>query len=117
MAAPNSVSPQVPQKGNAVVAVIPVAVSGLAQVNAGTTSEQTITVTGAAVGDSVTVNKPTHQSGLGIVGARVSAANTVAITFMATAGGNVTPTAETYIVRLTRAAQTLTSFEGWPTTF
>src|SRR5712691_6459698 len=53
-----------------------------ALVAANTTAEQTFTVTGLAVGDVViSVNKPTAQAGLGIVGWRVSAANTLAITF------------------------------------
>ena len=68
-----------------------------AQVAANTTAEQTFTVTGLAVGDVVFVNKPTAQAGLGIVGARVSAANTLAITFVNATASPITPTAaETY---------------------
>lgn len=51
-----------------------------ASVSANTTSEQTVTVTGLGATDIVYVNKPTHTPGLGIVGARVSAADTLAIT-------------------------------------
>lgn len=67
-----------------------------ASVGANTTSEQTFTVTGLTTNDHITVNKPTHQTGLGIVGARVSAANTAAITYMNTTGGAIVPTSETY---------------------
>ena len=58
-----------------------------------TTSEQTFSVPGLNVGDAVMVNKPTHQAGLGIVGARVSAANTLAVTYMNTTAATITPTA------------------------
>src|ERR1700735_417480 len=48
-----------------------------------TTTEQTFAATGIGliVGDLVLVNKPTSQAGLGIVGARVSAAGTFAIPY------------------------------------
>lgn len=65
-----------------------------AQVNANTAVEQTFTVTGLLADDTViTVSKPTAQSGIGIVGWRVSAANTLAITFANVTAGNITPTA------------------------
>ena len=64
-----------------------------AAVGAATTAEQTFTVTGLAVGDVVFVNKPSAQAGLGIVGARVSAANTLAITFANVTVASITPTA------------------------
>ena len=68
-------------------------------VNANTTNEQTFTLTGVAVGDFVYVSKPTHQTGLGIVNVRVSAANTIAISFMNNTAGNITPTAsQTHLV-------------------
>lgn len=82
-----------------------------AQVAANTTAEQTFTVAGLQVTDIVTVQKPTAQAGLGIVGSRVSAANTLAITFSNNTGGGITPTAsQLYKVRVTRPsnpAQTL----------
>jgi hypothetical protein len=72
-------------------------------VAANTSAEQTFTVTGLAVGDFVTVNKPTAQAGLGIVGCRVSAANTLAITFGNFTGSGITPTAaEVYMLNLIR---------------
>lgn len=65
-----------------------------AQVGINTTAEQTFTVTGLEAGDMVlSVNKPTAQAGLGIVGWRVSAANTLAITFSNNTGTAITPTA------------------------
>jgi hypothetical protein len=70
-----------------------------AQVAANTTAEQTFTVSGLAVGDVVFVNKPTAQAGLGIAGVRVSAANTLAITFVNATASPITPTAsESYQV-------------------
>jgi hypothetical protein len=62
-------------------------------VSANTTVEETFTVPGLLVGDVVFVNKPTAQAGLGIVGARVSAANTLAITFGNFTASSITPTA------------------------
>jgi hypothetical protein len=58
-----------------------------------TSAEQTFTVPDLKVGDFVSVNKPTAQAGLAIVGVRVSADNTLAITFGNFTGGNITPTA------------------------
>jgi hypothetical protein len=72
-----------------------------AQVNANTTAEQTFTCPGVVLGRDIVVNvvKPTAQAGLGIVGARVSANNQVAITFSNNTGGGITPTAaQTYEV-------------------
>lgn len=63
-----------------------------AAVSAGAPVEQTFTVTGLATTDTVTVNAP----GPGIFNARVSAANTLAITFMPPAAGSYTPPSGTY---------------------
>src|SRR6266853_6109818 len=64
-----------------------------------TTAEQTFTLNGLAVGDFVAVSKPTAQAGLGIAGARVTAANTLGITFVNPTAAGITPTAtETYLV-------------------
>ena len=72
-------------------------------VGANTTAEQTFTVQGLIVGDEVQATKPTVQAGLGIVNVRVSAANTLAITFSNNTGGGITPTAgETYVVAVNR---------------
>lgn len=75
-----------------------------ALVAANTTAEQTFTVGGVRATDFVIdVTKPTAQAGLGIVGSRVSAANTVAITFSNNTASGITPTAaETYVFALIR---------------
>lgn len=74
-----------------------------ALVAANTTAEQTFTVKGLVVGDFVQVMKPTAQAGLGIVGVRVSAANTLAINFLNATAVGITPTAaEVYVVSIVR---------------
>jgi hypothetical protein len=74
-----------------------------------TTAEQTFTVNGLLAGDFVTCNKPTAQAGLGIVGCRVSAANTLAITFSNNTGSSITPTAaQVYLILVTRPDSTIT---------
>lgn len=76
-----------------------------AAVAANTTAEQLFAVTGAAAAMGVVVNKPTAQAGLGIVGARVSSAGNIGITFVNATAGSLTPTAsEVYIVTLLPAA-------------
>ena len=65
-----------------------------AEVAANTTAEQTFKVPGVRASDvCVAVSKPTAQAGLGIVGWRVSADNTVGITFSNNTAGAITPTA------------------------
>ena len=74
-----------------------------------TTAEQTFTVNGLLPGDMVLVNKPTTQAGLGIIGSRVSAANTLAITFSNNTAASITPTAaQTYLVLVSRPDSTIT---------
>lgn len=80
-----------------------------AAVSANTTAEQTFTVNGLLPGDMAVVTKPTAQAGLGIVGSRVSAANTLAITFSNNTGGSITPTTnEVYLVLVSRPDRTVT---------
>lgn len=67
-----------------------------ASVGANSTAEQTFTVAGLQIDDIVFVNKPSYQAGLFIGNARVSAINTLAITFVNNTGGGIVPTAETY---------------------
>jgi hypothetical protein len=67
-------------------------------VGANTTVEQTFTVPGLQVGDSIDVNKASHQAGLSIGNVRVSAANTLAIQFVNTTAGSLTPATEQYII-------------------
>lgn len=71
----------------------------LVAVAANTSAEQTVAAPGLLVGDFVSVVKPSFQAGLGVVNARVSAANTLAITFSNLTIGALTPTAsEIYLV-------------------
>lgn len=70
-----------------------------------TSAEQTFAATGIGLltTDVVVVNKPTAQAGLGLVGTRVSAADTLALTFMNTTAATITPTAsEVYKVAVFR---------------
>jgi hypothetical protein len=67
-------------------------------VAANTAPEQTFTVPGLQVGDSLDINKPSTQAGLSIGNVRVSAANTLAIQYVNTTAGAIVPTAETYII-------------------
>ena len=82
---------------------------------ANTCAEVTFSVTGLSVGDWVNVNKPTAQAGLGIAGARVSAANVLAITFVNATSATISATAsEVYVTHVVRNynATTKTKFEG-----
>ena len=64
-----------------------------------TSAEQTFTVNLlASASTSALVSKPTHTPGLIVTGARVSAASTVAITYMNISGASITPPSEVYTV-------------------
>lgn len=65
-------------------------------VAANTTAEQTFTVTGLVAGTEVYVTKPSFTLGLSVAGARVSAANTLAINFANNTGSSITPPSELY---------------------
>lgn len=73
-------------------------------VAANTTAEQTFAATGIGllVTDNVDVSKPSFQAGLGIVNVRVSAIDTLAITYINATAGSLTPAAETYQVGVMR---------------
>ncbi len=72
-------------------------------VSANSVAEQTFTVTGILTSDKlVNVIKPTLTTHIGIVGARISANNTIAITYLNSSGGSATPAAETYSVLVWR---------------
>ena len=71
-----------------------------AAVGAATVVEQTFTIAGLQFGDSIqagdqamSVSKAAHQVGLALANVRVSAANTIAITFTNPTAGSITPTA------------------------
>jgi hypothetical protein len=67
--------------------------------------EATVTVTGAAVGDIVEVSPPAAglTAGLGVVGARVSASNTIKIRICNLSGGTVDEASGTWSYCLIRA--------------
>lgn len=71
-------------------------------VAANTTAEQTFTVPGLPFINSspatVFVNKPSFQAGLAIAGCRISAANTLAITFENITASAIVPTTEMYTI-------------------
>lgn len=69
-----------------------------ASVAAATSAEQLFTITGLEVGERVIVNKPSLSAGIVIGNARVSAANTLAITFGNVTAGALVPIAEAYSV-------------------
>lgn len=63
-----------------------------------TTAEQTFPVPGLRVGDMVFVNKPTNTTGLGISGSRVSADDTLALSFVNPTAAGVNAASEIYKV-------------------
>lgn len=81
----------------------------VASVAANTTAAQTFTIPGLKVGDFVAVNKPSLSAGLSVAGARVSAPDTLSLTFGNHTGSPIDPTAETYLVFWFRAEKTPTT--------
>ena len=65
-------------------------------VAANTSAEQTFTVTGLISGGTVVVTKPSVTGGLMLAGARISAANTLALNFANNTAAAITPPVETY---------------------
>lgn len=74
-----------------------------------TTAEQTVTATGVKTGDIVYWSKPTATAGVGVVNARVSAADTIALTFVNPTAGSVDPASETWTFLVFRPTDTLPS--------
>ena len=68
----------------------------VASVAADTSAEQTFTVPGLDTSMMVMVNKPDLDAGIGIGNARVSAADTLALTFINATAGAVDPASEVY---------------------
>lgn len=85
-----------------------------AEVAINTTAEQTFTVPGIRATDVLlNITKPTAQAGLGIVGYRVTAADTIGITFANVTGGAITPTAsQVYLVSWVRPDSVQTGVAG-----
>jgi hypothetical protein len=73
-----------------------------ASVAAATTAEQTFTLSGLKTSDVVFVRKPTLTAGLGIAGARCSAADTLAITFINATASPIDAASEVYSVAIFR---------------
>jgi hypothetical protein len=69
-----------------------------ASVGAATVAEQTFTVTGLTTADKVIVNPAAISNATGIAGARVSAADTLAVRFVNPTAGALTPTAGTWTI-------------------
>ncbi len=63
------------------------------QINANSTARETYTVTGLQTDMLVAVNQITVTAGVYLIGARVSAANTLQLDWWNSTGGNLTPTA------------------------
>lgn len=61
-----------------------------------TTQESDVTITGLTTDMFVAVNKPSHSTGVGIVNARVKAADTLSIQYVNATGTGVNPSSETY---------------------
>lgn len=75
-----------------------------AATGAATVAEQTFTVTGLATTDKVFVNPGAIVNAVGVCGARVSAANTLAVQFANPTAGALTATATTWKIVAMRSA-------------
>lgn len=69
-----------------------------ASVAAATVAEQTFTVTGLTTADKVVVNHAVTGNATGIAGVRVSALNTLAISYVNPTAGALVPAAGTYLI-------------------
>ncbi len=70
-----------------------------AAIAANTTAEQTVTLSGLKTDDIIlAVIKPTVTAGVGIIQSRVSAADTLAVTWINTTAGSLNPAEEVYTV-------------------
>lgn len=90
--------------GGALTFVKKVAVSvNPASIATVTLAEETVTVTGAVAGDAVIVNPPTTlDAGIAVVGAFVSAADTVKLRLYNSTGGGVDIAAANWVFTLIR---------------
>ena len=69
-----------------------------ASVPANSISKQSVTVTGLTTNDIITVNPPALTTGLALIEARVSAANTAIFTYFNSTGGAIDEGAGTYLI-------------------
>lgn len=72
------------------------------QINAALCAEQNFTVAGLKTSDRVIVADYNTGNATGLVGARVSAANTLTLRFVNPTAGNLTPGAGTYYFEIIR---------------
>jgi hypothetical protein len=79
-----------------------------AAVSANASATQTVTVSGAVVGDIVITTPPGQVAGTLMGASRVSAANIVSVQFGNVTAGSLTPTAGTYKFTIIRPDRTLT---------
>ena len=82
---------------------VPLTPNGGTAIAANTSVENTYTLPGVALNDFLEINKNTHQTGLSIGNIRASAANTIAIQWINSTTASITPTADTFLIALTRA--------------
>jgi len=95
--------PYTPGEKGAFIKVFTLDVGTVGSVTANSTIEADFTIAGLDTGDTVVgVEKPTHQAGIGIVGARIKAADTLSLTYMNTTAGGVVPTDEDYKITILR---------------
>lgn len=101
-----SLGPQVVNYGNIQATFLLQASLTPAAVNATTSAEQTFTVPGLLVGDQISALslQAAWTVLVDVVNARVSANNTLAISFQNGTGGSVTPPAGTYLLEVNRPA-------------
>ena len=101
-----SLGPQVVNYGNIQATLLMQLSLTPSSVGATTSAEQTFTVSGLLVGDQVSaINLQAAWTVLvDIVNVRVSANNTLAISFQNNTGGSVTPPAGTYLLEINRPA-------------
>ena len=79
-------------------------------VAATTTAEQSFTIAGLAIGDIVVPQIPAVTANVGIVNARVSAANTLTLTYVNANASPTVPAAGTYRFLVFRPEYTQTAF-------
>ena len=103
---PNIVNPSI-QRGSAVVSVA----SPTATATKNTVTEATVTISGVATGDWVSVN-PTKSPGTGVAigAAYVSAANTVTIEYINATGTDQSVASDTYLINVVRSYPVVTDF-------
>lgn len=73
-----------------------------AAIAANTSAEQTFTVTGVTTADTIYINPPSLTAGTGIVSVRITAADTIGISWGNFTAGSLTPPAGTYRILAVR---------------